>query len=178
MIFFLLVFQKGNFIKVMTGTVSDPAIMGTPMRRHNQVMSFVAIRNHQIAQKRLCRLPSLWLQLHFTCTAVVTVSADECECKWEWLPLESIEQHNWFTTIHPVPSTESGVLTGKIHSRQFLRGMHINRFKSYRTQLCQRKTELNSQNRRTTILGSQQGNTTRNTLSISQSELETDQFKC
>lgn len=49
----------------------------------------------------------------------------------------SIEQHNWLTTISPVPSTDSwgrvrevwvggmevGGLTGQIHSRQFVRGM-------------------------------------------------------
>lgn len=30
-------FKKDNFIKVMTGTVWDPVIMGTPKRLHNQV---------------------------------------------------------------------------------------------------------------------------------------------
>lgn len=38
--FVLFVFQNENCIKVMTGTVWDPAITGAPMRSHNQVLSF------------------------------------------------------------------------------------------------------------------------------------------
>lgn len=38
--FFLFVFHKDNFIKVMTGTVWDPVITGTSVRLHNQVLSF------------------------------------------------------------------------------------------------------------------------------------------
>lgn len=59
----------------------------------------------------------------------------ESECSWIWTPMRAVAfgkrettQHNWLTTINPVPSTDPGPLTSKIHSRQFLRGMHINRF--------------------------------------------------
>lgn len=38
MIFFLFDFQKVNFRKVMTGTVWDPVITGTPMTLHDQVL--------------------------------------------------------------------------------------------------------------------------------------------
>lgn len=54
---FLFVFQKDNFIKVMTGTVWDPVITGTPMRLHNQVLSFgkykivFVVCSHLVAQK-------------------------------------------------------------------------------------------------------------------------------
>lgn len=55
-------------------------------------------------------------------------------------------QHNWLVTINPVPSTDSEVLTGNIHSRQFLRGMHINRIQTSMArgggQLFQSEAEL------------------------------------
>lgn len=127
----------------MTGTVWDPVITGTPMRLRNQVLSFGKYKNlwwcvvtslhrSDCGGYHRCR------DYNYTSHAQVLarVSADEYERQREWLPLGSVKRHNtnWLTTINPVPSTKcvcvGGLLTGKIHSRQFLRGMHINRFQT------------------------------------------------
>lgn len=59
----------------------------------------------------------------------------ERSCYWECLPLgTSIEQHDWLTPINPVPSA---VFLGggrQIHSRQFVRGMHQKKKKSFNLQ--------------------------------------------
>lgn len=58
MIFFV-VFQKVNYRKVMTGTVWDPVITGTPMKLHKHVLRFWKIQNLHVVCDHLQRLLSV-----------------------------------------------------------------------------------------------------------------------
>lgn len=104
----------------MTGTGWDPVFTGTPVRLNIQELSF---RKYKICFF-FCFQESIGataaLHMHWFGK---NESLSQSGCLWkEWR-----DKKNQATTINPVPSTDSELASGKIHSGQLLRGMHKNK---------------------------------------------------